>query len=187
MTLLRQSSGRRYLRDRSAAIDARIPNPFFLQQLHSATFDAPSLRGYEAATHIPLMWMPPVFGSIKILAFGGPSIFRESQTVVPRAVSVCVARKPRSPLRRSEKRTNLTVDDPYPHDTVAISGVTTEERKGTVGVGVGARYGRATIKFGKDDAGAITSGFAGAVEVVDCASESDVRGVSRQSVRPRGP
>jgi hypothetical protein len=149
-----------YLRDRSAAIAARIPNPFFFNQLRSATFDTPSLRGYEAAIHIPLMWMPPAFGSIKILAFGGPSIFRESQTVV----------------------INLTLNDPYPHDTVAISGVTTEERKGTVvgyhagadvsyffdrsvGVGVGARYSRATIKFG-NDAGAITSGIAGAVEAV---------------------
>ena len=51
-----------YLRDRSAAIDARIPHPFFFNQLRSATFDTPSLRGHEAAIHIPLIWMPPAFG-----------------------------------------------------------------------------------------------------------------------------
>ena len=68
----------------------------------------------------------------------------------------------------------------YPYDSVAIAGVITAERTGTVfgyhagadvsyffnqsvGVGGGARYSRATIKF-SEDAGATTDGVAGGIE-----------------------
>jgi hypothetical protein len=149
-----------YPRKQKATVEARIPHPFFFSHLRPATFDTPSLKGHEAAVHIPVMWMPPSFGPVKVLVFGGPSVFRVSQTVV----------------------TDLDLDEQYPYDTVTIAGVVTEERKGllvgyhagadvgyffnrSIGIGGSALYSRATMTFDKD-AEATTTGFAGAVQAV---------------------
>jgi hypothetical protein len=149
-----------HLRSQSAAVDARIPHPFYFNQLRAATFGTPALKGHEAALHVPVLWMPPAFGSIKVLVYGGPSIFSVSQTVVH----------------------DLTLREAYPYDTVAIAGAITEDRTGTVfgfhagadvsyffhrsiGVGGGARYSRATITF-SNDAGSTTDGVAGGIEAV---------------------
>lgn len=148
------------LREKAAVVDARVPHPFFFDQLRPATFETEPLSAYEAALHIPAIWMPPAFGPVRVLVFGGPSIFRFSQTVV----------------------TDVALDERYPYDTVAIRGITTEERKGTVfgyhagtdvsvlvtrsvGVGAGVRYSRGTIKF-EDDEDATTVGLAGALQAV---------------------
>jgi hypothetical protein len=149
-----------YLRKQSAAVDARIPHPFFFDQPRSATFETGTVSGHEAAIHIGGAWIPPAFGPVRVLAYGGPTIFRVSQVVV----------------------TGLTLDDQYPHDTVAITGVTTAERKGTVfgfhagadvsyfftrsvGVGAGVRYSHATLEFARDP-DATSTGIAGATGAV---------------------
>ena len=147
-------------RNRTAAIDALIPHPYFYDTLRPASFVTPPLQSREAAFHFPAIFMPPAFGPIKFLAFAGPSIFRLSQTQV----------------------TDITVDEEYPYDTVTITGVKTQEQKGTfwgyhagadvslfftrsIGVGGGVRYSHANIKgFGKD--AATTTGVAGGVSVV---------------------
>ena len=151
--------GSYYLRKRSVAVDARVPHPFFFNQLRTATFDTEPLKAHEAAVHIPVVWMP-AFGDFRVLVFAGPSFFRLSQTVV----------------------TKVTLNEQYPYDTVGISGVTTEERKGSilgyhaggdisyffgpsVGVGGGVRYTRATIEFDSDE-NVTTVGIAGALEAV---------------------
>ena len=147
-------------RNQTAAIDALIPHPYFYDTLRPASFITPPLQSREAAFHFPAVFMPPAIGAIKILAFAGPSIFRLSQTQV----------------------TDIIIDEQYPYDTVTISGVKTEERKGTfwgyhagvdvsvffarsVGVGAGLRYSHANIK-GFDQDAATTTGVAGGVSGV---------------------
>jgi hypothetical protein len=147
-------------RNQSANIDAEIPHPYFYDTLRPASFTTGPLQSREAAFHFPAILMPPAFGPIKILLFAGPSIFRLSQTQV----------------------TNIIVNEAFPYDTVTISDVTTEERKGTfwgyhagadvavfftrsVGVGVGVRFSHANIKGFEQDA-ASTSGVAGGTSAV---------------------
>lgn len=144
-----------YLRSHHATVDARVPHPFFFNQLRTGTFETEGLSAHEAAVNIPAVWMPPAFGALKIMVFGGPTIFRVSQTVV----------------------TDLVLDERYPYDTVTITGVKTGERKSTlvgfhvggdvayfftpsVGVGGGARYSHAKMKFDQDD-DVTTHGVAG--------------------------
>ncbi len=147
-------------RNQSAAINAEIPHPYFYDTLRPASFTTEPLQSREAAFHFPAVFMPPSLGPIKVLVFGGPSIFRLSQTQV----------------------TNIIVNEVPPYDTVTISSVTTEEKKGTfwgyhagadvsvfftrsVGVGFGVRYSHANIKqFDKD--AATTSGVAGGVSAL---------------------
>lgn len=147
-------------RDRSAAVDALLPHPFFFDTFRAASFTTEPLRARETAFHIPAVFIPPAFGPIKVLVFAGPSVFRLSQTVV----------------------TDVTLNEQSPYDTVTISGVITEERKGTflgyhagadvsvffnrsVGVGGGVRYSRASVKEFEEDA-ATTTGITGGVSAV---------------------
>ena len=147
-------------RNQTAAVNAEIPHPYFYDTLRPASFTTEPLQSREAAFHFPAIFMPPAFGPIKVLLFAGPSIFRLSQTQV----------------------TNIIVDEVAPYDTVTISSVTTEEKKGTfwgyhagadvsvfftrsVGVGFGFRYSHANIKQFEQDA-ATTSGVAGGVSAL---------------------
>jgi opacity protein-like surface antigen len=147
-------------RNQSAAINAEIPHPYFYDTLRSASFTSEPLQSREAAFHFPAIFMPPAFGAIKVLVFAGPSIFRLSQSQI----------------------TNIIVNEQFPYDTVTITGVTSEEKKGTfwgyhagadvsvffnrsVGVGGGIRYSHANIKQFEQDA-ATTTGVAGGVSVV---------------------
>jgi opacity protein-like surface antigen len=147
-------------RNQTAAINALIPHPYFYDTLRPASFTTEPLQSREAAFHFPAIFMPPAFGPIKILVFGGPSVFRLSQTQV----------------------TDIIVNEVYPYDTVTISAVKTQEQKGTfwgyhagadvsvfftrsVGVGGGLRYSHANINGFEKDA-ATTSGVAGGVSVV---------------------
>jgi opacity protein-like surface antigen len=147
-------------RNQTAAIDALVPHPYFYDTFRPASFTTEPLQSREAAFHFPVIFMPPAFGAIKILAFGGPSVFRLSQTQV----------------------TDIIVNEVYPYDTVTIAAVKTQEQKGTfwgfhagadvsvfftrsVGVGGGIRYSHANINGFEKDA-ATTSGVAGGVSVV---------------------
>jgi len=147
-------------RNRAATIDAEIPHPYFYDTLRSASFTTEPLESREATFHFPAIFMPPAFGPVKVLVFGGPSIFRITQTQV----------------------TNILVTEVAPYDTVTIHGVTSEDIKGTfwgyhagadvavfftrsVGVGGGIRYSHGNITQFEKDA-ATTSGTAGGVSVV---------------------
>lgn len=164
-----------YFRNQPANVEARVPHPFFFNQLRTATFETSGLGAHDLALNIPLVWMPPTRRKLKILAFGGPTIFRVSQTVV----------------------TSLVLDEQYPYDTVSITGVRTDDRSKTlfgyhvggdvsyvlasklraprgastrpggytIGLGVGVKYSHAKMKF-NDDAGVTTNGSAGGVSVV---------------------
>jgi len=147
-------------RNRAATIDAEIPHPYYYDTPRSASFTTAPLESREAVFGFPAIFMPPAFGPIKVLVFGGPSIFRITQTQV----------------------TNILVTEVAPYDTVTINGVTSEDIKGTfwgyhagadvavfftrsVGVGGGFRYSHGNIKQCEQDA-ATTSGTAGGVSVV---------------------
>lgn len=147
-----------YVRKPSATVEARVPHPFYFNQLRTATFESEGLSGHEVAIHISGVWMAPAAGPLKVLVFGGPTIFSISQTVV----------------------TDVVLKDQYPFDTVTITGVKTDNRKGTrfgyhvggdvsyyltpsVGIGAGARYSHATLEF-KDDDDVEMAGVAGAVQ-----------------------
>src|SRR5262245_24762350 len=151
-----------FSRSHDATVDARVPHPFFFNQLPTGTFQTQGLKAQEAALHIPVIWMPPEMGSIKIMIFGGPSIFHISQAVV----------------------TDLVLDEQYPYDTLKITGVKTSERTATqfgfhvggdvgyfftpsTGIGAGVRYSRANLKFDHDD-DVTTDGSAGGLSVVAC-------------------
>jgi hypothetical protein len=147
-------------RDLAAAVNALVPHPYFFDTLRPASFTTEPLRARETAFHIPALFIPPAFGPIKILVFGGPSVFRLSQILV----------------------TDITLNEQFPYDTATITGVVTEERKGTfygyhagadvsvflnrsVGVGGGVRYSHANVKTFEADA-AQTTGITGGVSAV---------------------
>jgi hypothetical protein len=144
-------------RNRAASVDALVPHPYFYNTPRAASFTTEPLKSRETAFHFPAIFMPPAFGPIKVLVFAGPSVFRLAHTQV----------------------TNIIVDEEFPYDTVTITGVTTEEKKGTfwgyhagadvsvfftrlAGVGVGIRYSHASIKQFEQDT-ATTKGIAGGV------------------------
>jgi hypothetical protein len=164
------------LRNQHANVTARIPHPFFFNQLRPATFETDALTANQAALSVPVAWIPKATQKLRIVVFGGPTIFRVSQTVV----------------------TNVVLGEQYPFDTVRITGVRTTERTGMpigyqvggdvthfftpsagvprapspragrghlTGVGVGVRYSHAKIKF-NDDNGVTTAGNAGGLSVV---------------------
>lgn len=149
-----------YQRETAALVRARVPHPFFFNQLRDATFTT-KLKRDEIAFHIPAVWMPEFGGPVKIMAFGGPAFFR---TEVPAV-------------------TDVTIAESYPYDVVAITGVTTATRSGvafgfntgvdvaymllrrTVGVGGGVHYGRAKVSL-RDDANATIDGDAGGLQFV---------------------
>src|SRR5262245_56238138 len=161
-----------YFRNQAASVDGSVPHPFFFNQLRTATFETSGLGAHDAALNIPLVWMPPMRRKVRMLVFGGPTIFRVSQTVV----------------------TNLALDEQYPYDTVSITGVRTDERSKTLlgyhvggdvsyfftsrlraprgaatrpggyllGLGLGVHYSHAKLKFND----VTTDGSAGGLSVV---------------------
>ena len=143
-----------------ATVDARVPHPFFFSQLRDATFKTSGLSAHEAAVNFDGVWMPQPFGSLKVMIFGGPTVFHVSQTVV----------------------TDVVLNSQYPFDTVTITGVKTANRASNLlgfhvggdvayfftpstGVGGGVRFSRAKLKF-DNDSGVTTDGNAGGVSVV---------------------
>ena len=135
-----------------------MPHPFFFNQPREATFETTQPEGTEVALHIPVVWMPSFGTHLKVLVFGGPSVFRVTQNVV----------------------SDLTLSDPYPPVTATITGVSTSRLAGTVagfhvggdlgyyvnktlGIGAGVRYSFANMTFAGDTA--VTDGRAGGLEI----------------------
>ena len=148
-----------YQRKGTTAITASVPDPSFANRPRRATFEARSPAGSELAVHLPILWIPVSGVRVKILVFGGPSVFRVTQDVV----------------------SDVTLNDPPPYNALSVTGVTTARLQATnvgfhlggdvayffsnvMGVGAGARYSRATIAFKGDSA--VTDGAAGAMQIL---------------------
>jgi len=123
-----------------ARLEAQVPHPFYLNQFRTASADSSEVTANELGFHISALftvWETPVQ---RFSIFGGPSFFRVSQQV---------------PI-------DLSIDEAYPYDEVAIDGVTTDSAHDSafgfhvggdytrffgrhVGVGFAARYSRASV------------------------------------------
>lgn len=135
-------------------IDAEIPHPFYFGQPRSASFESNDLTAREIGIHISLLvsaWETP---KQRLSIFGGPSFFNLSLKVPD----------------------TLSIDESYPYDEAAITGVTTSSESLSVagfhvggdftrflganlGVGVAVRYSHGAIDH--TDGVAHTTGAAG--------------------------
>lgn len=111
-----------YQRTQDAHIEAEIPHPFYLNQLRPASFDASDLTGNELGIHISVLATIWETAKQRLSIFGGPSFFRVTQQIP----------------------TTLSIDESYPYDDAAISGVTATETSNASAVGfhVGADFTR---------------------------------------------
>jgi hypothetical protein len=66
----------------TAAVDARIPHPFFFDQAREIGGDAPSLTRSETGVHVQVLYVVPSNGRRRIVLAAGPSRFRLEQDVV---------------------------------------------------------------------------------------------------------
>jgi hypothetical protein len=126
----------------SADISADIPHPFVFNQPRHVSGTASNLNRREIAEHVDMIWAAPLSTHLEVKAFAGPSFFKVRQDLV----------------------SNVTYTETYPYDTADFSGA---DLKGTsksvvgfnagaemnvyfqpnVGVGVTARFARATAKL----------------------------------------
>ena len=65
-----------------AAIDARIPHPFFFDRPRSLNGSAPDLTRLETAVHLEVRWFAPVAEAVEFAVFGGPTFFNLQQDLV---------------------------------------------------------------------------------------------------------
>jgi hypothetical protein len=127
---------------RDGAVSASIPHPFFFNAFRDVSGTTAAVPREELVVHGDVTWEIAMSRDSQIAVFGGPSYFRVTQGLV----------------------TAVTVNDVYPFDTATFTGATTtesaESRLGfnvgvdfttlftkTVGVGVLARYSRASLQF----------------------------------------
>ena len=146
-----------FTKDDDASVTARIPHPFFFDRDRRISGAQGDLRREETAVHVQAIWAVPVNQAFEIAVFGGPTFFNITQDLV----------------------TDVLFTNTYPYDTAAYTGTTTGRQSestvgfnvgadvtfyfsGHVGVGVLARFSRATIDLPSQDGGTVavdTGGF----------------------------
>lgn len=92
----------RQSRRSNAAVDARIPHPFFDNQPRQIQGTTPATRT-EVGAHVLIGWMMPLTDRFRVIVTAGPSVLRVSQTLV----------------------TGLEFSETYPYDTAAFKSATT--------------------------------------------------------------
>lgn len=140
-----------------ASVTARIPHPFFFDRDRQISGTQGDLRREETAVHVQGIWVLPVNEALEIAVFGGPTFFNITQDLV----------------------TDVLFTQAYPYDTATYTGTTTGRQSrskvgfnvgadvtfyfaGHFGVGVLARFSRATIDLPSHDGGTVaveTGGF----------------------------
>jgi hypothetical protein len=65
-----------------AAVNAKIPHPFFFNQLRPISGDVTALQHKETGVHIYAMYFLPLSGKLGVAVFGGPSHFSVKQDFV---------------------------------------------------------------------------------------------------------
>lgn len=121
-----------------ADVSVSVPHPFLFNQPRTATMTTGTLRATDVEFQIPIFWTGNIGRRVAVVAFGGPSIFWTSRTLV----------------------TDATLNDAYPFSNVSIANTSTQNRSahafgGHVGaeafygrrvaIGGGASYSRATV------------------------------------------
>ncbi|HEX9368175.1 MAG TPA: hypothetical protein VF921_16210 [Vicinamibacterales bacterium] len=86
-----------------AAVDARLPHPFFDNQIRDVRGTTPATRG-EVGAHLLVGWMLPLTDRFRVLITAGPSVLSVSQTLV----------------------TGVEFAEVYPYDTAAFTRATTK-------------------------------------------------------------
>lgn len=143
-----------------SAVSAEVPHPFMFNTPRSVEGVAAGLKRREIAFHLDPAVLLPIGDRLQLAVFGGPSYFRVRQGLV----------------------TEVTVTDVYPYDTATFASATstdaTKSHVGynagfdlavdisrTVGVGVLARYSRATLTFDAPEGGTAVESRAGGLQV----------------------
>ena len=102
--------------DRPATISAQVPHPFFFGQHRDVDGSVGALARRELAVHSHVLWVVPT-GPLDVSVFGGPTLFRVTQTLV----------------------TDVLVREVYPFDAASFNRVSTSDSsKVQIGFNVGA-------------------------------------------------
>jgi hypothetical protein len=147
----------RFDKRNGASVDARIPHPFFFDRDRSIAGAAANLARTETAVHVQLRWFAPLGGRVSLSLFGGPTFFRVTQGLV----------------------TTVDFSQSYPFDDASFTSASTGDRSESalgynvgvdagfffsryIGVGVLARFARASVDLVSEDTGLVsidTGGF----------------------------
>ena len=139
-----------FSKDNDLNVTARIPHPIFFDRDRPISGSQGDVRREETAVHIQAIWMMPVNAALEIAVFGGSTFFNIKQDLV----------------------TDVLFTQAYPFDKAAFTGLTTGRQSkstvgfnvgadvtfyfsGHVGVGVLARFTRATIDLPSHDGGTV--------------------------------
>ena len=139
-----------FTKDNDASVTARIPHPFFFDRDRQIGGAQGNLNRQETAVHVQGIWVVPVNEALEIAVFGGPTFFDIEQDLV----------------------TEVRFTQAYPFDTAMYTGTTFGRQSrskvgfnvgadvtfyfsGHIGVGVLARFSRATIDLPSQDGGTV--------------------------------
>ena len=142
--------------DRPATITAQLPHPFFFDQHREVTGSVEALARRELAVHSHLLWAAPA-GPLDVSIFGGPTLFRVTQTLV----------------------TDVLVRDVYPFDVANFRSASTGESSTVqIGFNVGADVSYFfSNTFGLGWLVRFSRGTADFSSVVGAPAESDLGGL----------
>jgi hypothetical protein len=106
-----------------AAVDARLPHPFFFNRHRTVTGEAGAIRRKEIGVHMLAGWLVPLGERLDLLVSGGPSYIRLRQPLVEEVVFT----------------------EAFPFDSAAFAGVSTRiVDEGSFGMNAGADL---TLRF----------------------------------------
>ena len=73
-----------FTRRDAAALEARVPHPFFFDRHRSVSSGIPGARRTEIAAHLQAVFLQPLTSAFDLLLSGGPSLVTVEQTLVSR-------------------------------------------------------------------------------------------------------
>lgn len=147
----------RFTIDSTVSATSSIPHPFFLRQNREVSGEAEGIRREETGIHVQAQYSVPLGRRLQLTLMAGPSLLQVSQAVV----------------------IDVNYTEEYPYDTAAFSGVDSTRKKGSkvgfnagadvrwmftrnIGLGVMARFTRATVDLDPVDDRTITVDAGGA-------------------------
>jgi opacity protein-like surface antigen len=147
----------RFTIDSTVSATSSIPHPFFLRQNREVSGEADGIRREETGIHVQAQYSVPLGRRLQLTLMAGPSLLQVSQAVV----------------------IDVNYTEEYPYDTASFSGVDSTRKKGSkagfnagadvrwmftrnIGVGMMARFARATVDLDPVDDRTITVDAGGA-------------------------